>query len=142
MRPAEVERVQPEDICRRDRQLIIRPRTSKTGGGRMVPLRYTAGMRPEDFRIPRNWQRKWRALRRAAGFRHWVPDVCRHTFATYHAAYYRNLAELQLEMGHRDSALLRTRYTVPMSRRIAGKFWENAQRAIATGAVAPGIACG
>ena len=62
--------------------------------------------------------------RRAAGFRHWVPDVCRHTFATYHAAMFRNLPELQLEMGHRDTSLLRSRYMVPSSRKDAELFWK------------------
>ncbi len=57
---------------------------------------------------------------------HWVPDVCRHTFATYHTAYFRNLPELQLEMGHRDLTLLRTRYMSPAQRLEAGKFWKSA----------------
>ena len=61
--------------------------------------------------------------RRAAGFRHWVPDVCRHSFATYHAAMFRNLPELQLEMGHRDTSLLRSRYMVPACRKDAELFW-------------------
>lgn len=56
------------------------------GGGRTVSLRCIRGISPQDMIIPRNWDRKWRALRRAAGFRHWVPDVCRHTFASDHAA--------------------------------------------------------
>ena len=124
VRPTEVERVRPEDICRREKQLIIRPRTSKTGGGRMVPLRRTERLRKEDFTIPRDWQRKWRALRRAAGFRDWVPDVCRHTFASYHAAHFRNLPALQLEMGHRDSGLLRTRYTMPTLSSVAKRYWQ------------------
>ena len=125
LRPAEVERIRPEDICRREKQLIIRPRTSKTGGGRMVPLRRTERLRAEDFCIPRDWQRKWRALRRAAGFRDWVPDVCRHTFATYHAAHFRNLPALQLEMGHRDAGLLRTRYTIPTLSSVAKRYWQH-----------------
>ena len=62
--------------------------------------------------------------RRAAGFRHWVPDVCRHTFATYHAAMFRNLPELQLEMDHLDTSLLRSRYMVPASRKDAELFWK------------------
>ena len=33
-----------------------------------------------------------------------------HTFATYQAARFGNVAALQIEMGHRDSSLLRTRY--------------------------------
>ena len=113
IRPTEVSRLQDGDINRAEGMVIIRPRASKTGGGRAVPLRGVRGIRKRDRHIPRNWKRKWQALRRAAGFRHWVPDVCRHTFATYHAAMFRNLPELQLEMGHRDTSLLRSRYMVP-----------------------------
>ncbi|MBQ2380840.1 MAG: tyrosine-type recombinase/integrase [Akkermansia sp.] len=124
IRPTEVSRLQAGDINWDDEQVIIRPRTSKTGGGRAVPLRGVRGIRKRDRCIPRNWKRRWQALRRAAGFRHWVPDVCRHTFATYHAAMYRNLPELQLEMGHRDTSLLRSRYMIPASRKVAELFWK------------------
>ena len=57
----------------------------------MVPLRKLSHIREEERRIPRNWQQRWHSLRRAAGFRHWVPDICRHSFASYHAAFFRNL---------------------------------------------------
>ena len=36
---------------------------------------------------------------------------------------YRNLHELQLQMGHRDSTLLRTRYLVVPAARTAKRFW-------------------
>ncbi len=123
VRPAEVERISPEDVCWEERQVIIRSRNSKTGGGRVVPLRSLPGLRQQDCHVPPNWQKRWQALRRAAGFTHWVPDVCRHTFATYHAAYFRNLPELQLEMGHRDVSLLRSRYMAPALRKSAKEFW-------------------
>jgi integrase len=123
VRPAEVERLAPEDVCWEERLVIIRPQKSKTGGGRVVPLRALPGLRQQDCRVPRNWQNRWLALRRAAGFTRWVPDVCRHTFATYHAAYFRNLPELQLEMGHRDVSLLRSRYMSPALRNLAEEFW-------------------
>lgn len=126
IRPTEVIRLQDGDINWEEGHVIIRPRASKTGGGRAVPLRGVRGIRKRDRHIPRNWKRKWQALRRAAGFRHWVPDVCRHTFATYHAAMFRNLPELQLEMGHRDTSLLRSRYMVPARRKDAANFWQNA----------------
>lgn len=125
IRPTEVTRLQDEDINWEERQVIIRPRASKTGGGRAVPLRAVRGMSKCDLCIPRNWKRKWQALRRAAGFRDWVPDVCRHTFASYHAAKFRNLPELQLEMGHRDTYLLRSRYMVPAKRKDAEAFWRS-----------------
>ena len=123
VRPAEVERLTAKDVCWEERQVIIRPQKSKTGGGRVVPLRLLPGMQQKDCRVPRNWQNRWQSLRRAAGFTHWQPDVCRHTFASYHAAHFRNLPELQLEMGHRDLNLLRSRYMMPSSRRNAARFW-------------------
>lgn len=124
IRPTEVSRLQTEDINWEEGQVIIRPHASKTGGGRAVSLRGVCGIRKRDRYIPRDWKRRWKALRRAAGFRHWIPDACRHTFATYHAAMFRNLPELQMEMGHRDSSLLRFRYMVPVSRKKAELFWK------------------
>lgn len=123
MRPAEVARLSVADVCWREKQVIVRPLASKTGGGRVVHLRPLADLRPCDCFVPANWETRWRALRRAAGFHAWVPDVCRHTFASYYAAYYRNLHDLQLEMGHRDSGLLRSRYMSPARMRDAAGFW-------------------
>ena len=91
-----------------------------------MPMRGVQQLSEQEWVIPPNWQRRWRALRQAAGFTHWVPDVCRHTFASYHAAYFRNLPELQLEMGHRDAGLLRTRYMSPLLQKNAKKFWKKA----------------
>lgn len=123
VRPAEVERIAPDDVCWEERVVIIRPQKSKTGGGRAVPLR---GMGEDEQAlcvVPRNWQTRWRALRLAAGFSRWRADVCRHTFASYHIGYFRNLQELQLELGHRDASLIRSRYTLPTLRRNAAQFW-------------------
>ena len=128
VRPSEVARLQPQDVLWQERLVMIRSCSSKTGGGRVVHLRPLPGLRQADCRVPANWQRRWRQLRRVAGFSRWVPDVCRHTFATYHAAYYRNMAELQLEMGHRDATLLRCRYTVPAPPGAAEGFWRGVLR--------------
>lgn len=129
IRPAEVERVNPaRDINWAEKTVTIRPVASKTGGGRVIPLR---GIRDEGIR---KWKEQtslkhapklWRSFRRRAGFKHWVPDVLRHTFATYHAVHFRNLPELQLEMGHRDASLLRTRYVnaAYVNRKEARAFW-------------------
>ncbi len=127
VRPAEVQRLQEDDIDWQEGVVRIRPSVSKTGGGRLVPLRFPRPRRPQARQLPRGWERRWRALRRAAGFSHWVPDVLRHTFASYHAAHFRNLPELQWEMGHRDSALLRSRYVsvAGVSRREAARFFHH-----------------
>ena len=115
IRPTEVSRIDPErDIDWHNQRVVVRPTTSKTGGGRVVPLR-CGDIDVLRHDIPRRWVQRWRALRKAAGWSKetahpWRQDVCRHTFATYHAAHFRNFPALQLEMGHRDSSLLRTRY--------------------------------
>ena len=112
IRPTEVSRINPKtDIDWEHSQVVVRPTTSKTGGGRVVPLRKAEAITVRT--IPHRWKERWHALRHAAGWHcehAWQPDACRHTFATYHAARFRNFAALQMEMGHRDSALLRTRY--------------------------------
>ena len=112
IRPTEVSRIDPErDIDWQNQRVVVRPTTSKTGGGRVVPLRKAGAITVRT--IPRRWKERWHALRRAAGWndKHaWQADACRHSFATYHAAHFRNFAALQMEMGHRDSTLLRTRY--------------------------------
>ena len=124
IRPTEVSRINPEtDIDWEHSQVLVRSTTSKTGGGRVVPLRRAEQVAVRT--IPRHWRHRWQALRRAAGWSRtnhhsWQPDTCRHTFASYHAAYFRNFPVLQLEMGHRDSSLLRTRYVY------AGRGSENA----------------
>lgn len=122
VRPAEITRIQSEDIHWQDKELIIRPATSKTGGGRIIPLRNITPNNSTRI-VPENWSERWKALRQAAGFTHWQADACRHTFASYHAAHFRNLAELQLEMGHRDTTLLRSRYISPIARKDAAIYW-------------------
>ncbi len=128
IRPTEVSRINPEtDIDWENAQVLVRPTTSKTGGGRVVPLRKAGHITVRT--IPRRWQQRWRALRKAAGWNQghvWQADACRHTFATYHAAHFRNFPALQLEMGHRDSGLLRTRYVYAcgIGRREAVRFFK------------------
>lgn len=123
IRPAEVQRLRIEDIQWKEKRVIIRPRTSKTGGGRIVPLRKVATLRNFPCCIPNGWQRRWKELRRAAGFTQWQADALRHTFASYHAAHFKDLPALQLEMGHRSTWLLQCRY-VGIVEEDAGKFWE------------------
>lgn len=127
LRPTEVERLTPQDIRWEDAEVVVRPVVSKTGGGRVVPLRCKNKLRGARRIIPRNWKNRWRNLRRAAGMSGWQADALRHTFATYHAMFYKNLPELQLEMGHRSTALLRTRYinALRVTKRDAARFFGN-----------------
>lgn len=124
IRPTEVSRLRETDFYWDEQTVIIRSHVSKTGGGRSVSLEGLDHIKKSERYIPKNWKRKWHALRRAAGYRNsWIPDICRHTFASYHAAYFRNLPALQLEMGHRDVSLLMSRYVMPTLKKDAITFW-------------------
>lgn len=125
LRPAEVMRFNPQrDIV--ENEIVVRARTSKTGGGRMVPLRKVTDFvhRHRDrLIIPLRWEQRWKALRYAARFTFWQADACRHTFASYHARYFRNIPLLQSEMGHTSTRLLYSRYVSPISAASARRFW-------------------
>ena len=117
VRPHETERLLWQDVRVEEGVISIAPNHSKTGGARHVTIHAPLAKilrkiqkSPNTTICPPNWHKHWAGLHRAAGFTTWQPDVLRHTFATHHLAAFRNYAELQLEMGHRSTELLRSRY--------------------------------
>ena len=134
IRPHEVARLSWAQVDLQERSIYILPRHSKTGGARRVmihkPLmRILRNHRQDENEMicPANWLVHWRELRRAAGWdsstHRWPQDALRHTFASYHLSYFRSFAELQLEIGHRDATLLRTRYVDQRGVKDAAGFW-------------------
>lgn len=133
IRPAEVERLAWSDIDREERVIRIAARHCKTGGCRHVTLHpvlaawlQESGWRQSGSICPRDWVRRWRRLRAAAGLLPWRQDVLRHTFASYHAKQFRDFSALQMEMGHHSAALLRTRYLSMegITAAAARRFWQ------------------
>ncbi len=117
VRPAEVARLQWDDIDEEEGVIALRPRHAKTGGARHITLHpvLAAWLREADARregpiCPPCWPLRWKRLRHAACLTPWRQDVLRHTFASYHIKQWHDYARLQLEMGHRSAELLRTRY--------------------------------
>lgn len=120
VRPHEVERLTWEQIHLQHGVISILPQHSKTGGARHVTIHPPLAellrpyMQPHGRICPQNWRRLWAEIHRLAGWQAestpWQPDILRHTFASHHLAVFRSYSELQLEMGHRSSDLLRTRY--------------------------------
>ena len=55
----------------------------------------------------------------------WQADVLRHSFASYALKAGTSLPELQLDMGHRDAAMLRARYLnmAGLTRTMAEAYW-------------------
>ena len=95
IRPREVRRLTWRDIDTEEKTITVRSQCSKTGGVRQVEI-------PPVLN---------RLLIVNSGFRgRWVQDVLRHTYASFFAKRFKDLPRLQLNMGHRDQSLLRSRY--------------------------------
>ena len=119
IRPCEVRRLTWRDIDTEEKTITVRSQCSKTGGVRQVEIppvlnrvliAHSRELKEEKI-CPTDWQRRWRKIRDNSGFRgRWVQDVLRHTYASFHAKNYADLPRLQLNMGHRDQSLLRSRY--------------------------------
>ncbi len=140
VRPGEITRLRWTDIHCEEGILSITPLQSKTGGARRIELcsslkrllrkhRNSAASRTLSI-CPPLWSKRWQRIRQIAGLstpqRRWIPDVLRHTYASYHALTYHNLPALQLQLGHRDARLLLTRYLNlrGLRRADARPFWQ------------------
>ena len=119
IRPREVRRLTWRDIDTEEKTITVRSQCSKTGGVRQVEIPPVLGRilgvpraKSDEVNVcPSNWQRRWRKIRDNSGFRGcWVQDVLRHTYASFHTKHYADLPRLQVNMGHRDTVLLRSRY--------------------------------
>ncbi len=131
VRPEEVKRISWQDIDWEDKMLYLSAKHTKTGGGRHIPLvppllALLKKQRATGPICPPSWARRWKKLRKDAGFDQWVPDILRHSYASYHAKMHQNLPQLQLAMGHRDCQLLLTRYINlrGLSKKDAKQFWQ------------------
>lgn len=118
IRPREVRRLSWRDIDTEEKTITVRSQCSKTGGVRQVEIppvlnRLLISRKSENTShiCPTDWQCRWRKIRDNSGFRgRWIQDILRHTYASFHAKNYADLPRLQLNMGHRDLSLLRSRY--------------------------------
>ena len=119
IRPREVRRLTWRDIDTEEKTITVRSQCSKTGGVRQVEIppvlnrvliAHSSEFKEEKI-CPTDWQRRWRKIRDNSGFRgRWIQDVLRHTYASFHAKRFKDLPRLQLNMGHYDVSLLRSRY--------------------------------
>ena len=119
VRPKEVHRLTWKDIDLEENSITIHSLCSKTGGVRQIEIcsslkrllaPFANGQKNERV-CPKNWQKRWRDIRNESGFKNvWVQDILRHTYASYHAKRFKDLPRLQLNMGHYDLSLLRSRY--------------------------------
>lgn len=125
VRPQEVQGLTWRQINLQEGIISLLPYHVKTGGTRHITIEpilshilkmYEREYQPlaTQFICPKYWNRKWREIRCVAGWtphdNPWRQDCLRHSYATYHALYYKDFIRLQYEMGHASVILLKTRY--------------------------------
>ncbi|MBE6435814.1 MAG: hypothetical protein E7030_06375 [Akkermansiaceae bacterium] len=133
IRPHEVTKIKWAQIDLERRHIYLLPEHSKTGGARrttiynpLFQILKKCNYDPDKAICPRNWLKHWREIRRNAGWgqnKPWPQDALRHTFASYHLEQFKNFEQLQYELGHRNSNLLRTRYVDATDVKNAAEFW-------------------
>lgn len=121
VRPTECTRITWSNISEEEDWLSVRPQHSKTGGTRHITIRpvlreWLDFLVPPHARMPSArvmpgyTLTRFRKCLRRAGLARWVPDVLRHSFASYGLKAGIPISDIQNDMGHRDLNLLRSRY--------------------------------
>ena len=141
LRPAEIDRLTWADV-KLDRDYIdLRGQHSKTGARRLVTIQpnlkawIDGCCGNEDYHI-RPYKQvfdeyisrcdKYELMKRAchaAGLAKWPQNVCRHSFASYHLAKWRNAQETALQLGHATTAMLFRHYREVVTEQEAEAFW-------------------
>lgn len=110
IRPHEMSLLDWEHVKLEHGYIRVEPEVSKTNSVRLVKieenLRQWLDLVPLSKRhgriVPRNWNRKWKAIRKVAGIQD-MQDVCRHSYASYWLTKYRDTHGLLENMGHTTS---------------------------------------
>lgn len=140
IRPQEIQRLSWKHLNLSENIISIPSIHSKTGGTRHVSIEpalkkileeVITPENRESLICPINWTKKWQKVRKSAGWDGktlWVQDCLRHSYASFHALYYKDFTRLQYEMGHSSSMLLRTRYLnmQGLTQDMANRFWAGA----------------
>jgi integrase len=128
IRPEELRRLRWADVDFTKGQILIRADVSKTGDKRHVtmPKNLMAWLSPwraaKGIIAPDKNERRLKDKAAADAGIQWVPDLLRHSAATYHLAKYRNASLTAEEMGH-GVAVLHRHYNGRVAPELAAKWF-------------------
>jgi len=74
------------------------------------------------FIITPNFRKRFKAVR-ATARANWCHDILRHSYASYHLAYFEDAAALQLQMGHVDTSMIFNNYRQRVKKSEVEKWW-------------------
>lgn len=130
VRPKELERLTWQDIHWDTMSLRVGSENSKTGSLRNIEINKTLStwlrMVPTQLQvgpiIPKNWKRKIQSIRHVCRIGE-MADVCRHSYASYHLAYFNDIGILRSNMGHNTRDVLFRHYATMVSKKSAEEYW-------------------
>ena len=85
----------------------------------LLPLRKLKG----NVTLTNCFRELFEQARVAADIKHWPDNALRHSFASYHAAKFKDAKGLALEMGHTDSGMLFNHYRALVKPNEAERYW-------------------
>jgi integrase len=130
LRASEVQRLEWKDLHWDEHLVEVPSAKSKTASRRFVALRPNLLQWLAPYRdargpvCPSSLPQRLVADRQAAGISKWPVNGCRHSFASYHLAHFRDPRELALEMGHTRSEVTFRHYRELVKPTQAERFWQ------------------
>jgi len=130
VRPAEMERLEWQDVNVEEGTIRIRGKHAKTRSARVIDVEdnLTAWLETvqESDRAGSitgsNWARRYKTVRKVAKI-HDRNDVLRHSFASYHLAAFADVNRTRAAMGHETRDMLFDHYRAVVRKPDAIKFW-------------------
>jgi integrase len=137
LRPGEAQQLCWENIHFETKHIEVRSHTSKTRDTRFVPMEpcLVGWLRPYRQSSGKivgmtTFRKLWDDVKASAGFmtrgrghKKWVPDVMRHSYASYWLALHQDRAKLADLMGN-SVDVIRAHYRRPILKKVARKYWE------------------
>jgi integrase len=133
VRPAEIQRLEWEDVDLDEGTIFISNQKAKTDRSREIEmpdtlrewLEYCAPKEPRTGAVcPPNWKRKIQVLRQKAKIGRSGRDQLRKSFASYHLRAFDDVKSTRSIMGHETADLIFTNYRNAVRKKDALQFWQ------------------
>jgi integrase len=130
LRSSELETLEWDEIQLAKRVIEVKASKSKTSRHRRVTIsdNLFAWLEPHDQMngplVLRGWRDRLQKLAKHLDSEHkWPRNGLRHSFASYHLAFYEDAAKTALQMGHETTKMLFQHYRELVSKEEAARFW-------------------
>ncbi len=130
LRTAELERLEWAEVHFDSDLIEVKAAKSKTASRRFAPIRlalkeWLAPYEDRKGKVAAKMLRKrLERDRKLANIKQWPSNGLRHSFASYHAAEFRDAGMLAQELGHRDQKLIFAHYRELVRPNDAHKYWD------------------